>query len=358
MTRQTRLFLFASVAVLLVGLCTGLVAYYAGLPMGAFGQSDTPPELAYVPADATLVAYADVQEVMQSELRERLRGAVPDKQEGQAEFERQTGINIERDIDHVVAFMVPGGAETRYQGMVLASGRFDASRLEGLARQHGGEVEEYKGKRLISRGVGAGGEDGDHDDGDGDHRDGHGDHHAGHDVTVALLSPGMIGEGDTETVKTAIDRLGATNVTQNDELMKLIREIDDGNAWAVGRFDALMSQAKLPEGVTSQIPAIRWFSAAGQVNGGVNGMLRAEARDDLAGQNLRDVVQGFLALARLQAGSKPELQALVNSLQISGTGKTVALSFSVPAEIFDAFPPPSHVPAPPEPPAPPAPPAH
>ena len=33
-----------------------------------------------------------------------------------------------------------------------------------------------------------------------------------------------------------------------------MNDMDDGNAWAVGRFDALISQAKLPEGVVSQIP--------------------------------------------------------------------------------------------------------
>ena len=39
-------------------LCTGLVAYYTGLPMGAFSRADGPAELRYVPADAALVAYA------------------------------------------------------------------------------------------------------------------------------------------------------------------------------------------------------------------------------------------------------------------------------------------------------------
>ena len=33
MTRRTRYFLFGSIVVLLVGLCTGLVAYYSGVPM-------------------------------------------------------------------------------------------------------------------------------------------------------------------------------------------------------------------------------------------------------------------------------------------------------------------------------------
>ena len=66
---------------------------------------------------------------------------------------------------------------------------------------------------------------------------------------------------------------------------------------------------------------MKWFTASGHVNGGVSGLLRAETRDEQAGQNLRDVVQGFLALARMQAGNKPEMQALVSSLQVSGTGQ-------------------------------------
>ena len=119
--------------------------------------------------------------------------------------------------------------------------------------------------------------------------------------------------------------------------MTLVNDIDDSNAWAVGRFDALMSQAKLPEGVASQIPAVKLFSASGHINGGLAAVIRAEARDDQAAQNLRDVVQGFLALAKMQSNTQPELQALVNSLQLSGTGKTVALSFQVPSQVIDAL---------------------
>src|SRR5574338_1450039 len=132
MARRTRYFLFGSIAVLLVGLCPGMVAYYSGLPIGAFGRATQPSELSYLPADAALVAYCDVQQVMQSELRQKLRKAMPNKEEGQAEFQRETGIDLERDIDHVVAFLVPTEREPHYTGMVLASGRFDVVKLEGL----------------------------------------------------------------------------------------------------------------------------------------------------------------------------------------------------------------------------------
>ena len=87
---------------------------------------------------------------------------------------------------------------------------------------------------------------------------------------------------------------------------------------------------------SSRLPAITLLSIKGHVNGGIRGVLRAEARDDEAASNLRDVVRGFMALAKLGAGSKPELQLMMQSLELGGTGKTVALSFTVPAEVFDA----------------------
>jgi hypothetical protein len=346
MTKRTRYFVFGSVTVLLVGLCTGLVAYYAGLPMGAFARTDAPAEFQYVPPDAAVVAFVNVQDVMRSELRQKLHAAMKDHhEEGQAEFERETGINIEHDVDRVVAFLEPGTGDS-YTGMLLATGRFDQGRLEALARQHGGQVEEYKGKRVVSKAVHHDDDDADDEDDDEDEGEHAGDavrkppvtrHAVPSSMTVAFLAPGLVAVGETAVVKRAIDRQGAESILANAELMGLVRDIDDSNAWAVGRFDALASRAKLPTEMASQIPAIKWFSASGHINGGVAGLIRAEARDDQAAQNLRDVVQGFLALARLQTGSKPELQSFVNSLQLSGSGKTVALSFTLPTQMIEAF---------------------
>ena len=146
--------------------------------------------------------------------------------------------------------------------------------------------------------------------------------------------------GDGTAVKNAIDaQLTAHSITSNSEMMDLVGDIgQSNNAWAVGRFDVLTSQAQIPEQVRSRLPPVKWFAAAGHVNGGVSGSLRAEARDDQAAENLRDVVRGFLALARLQASADPRTAGLVDSLQLSGTGKTVALSFTVPAEVLQMIP--------------------
>jgi hypothetical protein len=158
-------------------------------------------------------------------------------------------------------------------------------------------------------------------------------------MTLAFMEPGLMVFGDDRAVRQAIDT-GASggNVTGNPDVMRLVKDLEgNANAWAVGRFDLIANRAKLPEGISSQIPAIKWFAAAGRVNGGVSGTFRAEARDEEAARNLRDVANGFLALARMQAGSRPELRGAIESMQLSGSGNTVQLSFSVPSELIDAM---------------------
>src|SRR5256885_1717507 len=99
MTSRTRYFVIASLLVLTVGVGSGLVAYYVGFPTSAFTTEGGPQELRYVPRDAAVVAFANVQEIMTSELRQRIKAAVPIPENGQREFESHTGINIETYID-------------------------------------------------------------------------------------------------------------------------------------------------------------------------------------------------------------------------------------------------------------------
>jgi len=333
MTTKTRYFVIASLLVLTVGVGTGLVAYYVGFPAGAFQTQGGPPELQLVPRDATLIAYANVQDIMASELRQKLRQVMPIQENGQKELESQTGINIETDIDRVTACLTPGSGTGSMpgQGMVLARGRFDETRIESLMREHGAQVEEYRGKRLIvadvSRDATANGV-------------WHG--HSG-SFAVSFIEPGLAAIGSTTLVRSALDlkqggnnpQTGLASVTGNDELMNLVHSLDSGNMWAVGRFDALTAHAKLPDTVTNRLPAITWFSVSGHINGGLRGTIRADTRDEEAANNLRDVVRGFMGLAKLQSGSAPQLQAMMQSLELGGTGKTVALSFDVPASVFD-----------------------
>ena len=74
MTVRTRYFVIVSLLVIVVGLGTGLVAYYVGFPTSAFFSRGGPEELRFMPGSASVIAYADVREVMASELRQRFRG--------------------------------------------------------------------------------------------------------------------------------------------------------------------------------------------------------------------------------------------------------------------------------------------
>lgn len=320
MTTRTRYFVVGSLLTVGVGLGIGVVAYSTGFATSAYTLQGGPQELQFVPPNAALVAYADVRDLMASGLRQRIHQSLPDKLDGQTDFQSQTGINIETDIDHVIAALVPtpsdGPGQTPRNGIVLARGRFDQVKIEALMREHGAQAEDYKGTRLIV----------------GDMPDNK------VSVSVAFLEPGLVAVGTSALVRGAVDqKTGGASIATNDEMMGLIRDLATGNAWAAGRFDVLTSQAHLPDGVAQQIPSISLFSASANIDTGVRGIIRAQTRDDESANSLRDVVRGFLALARMQTSSSPEISSLVQSFQLGGSGKSVSLSFDVPSTALDAL---------------------
>jgi hypothetical protein len=313
MTKQTRLFLGVASGVLVVGLGTGLVAaYVGGFQNLTLIGGDGPAELAYIPADARVIAYADIRDVMDSEVRRKLSAFQQGANDGAARFKEETGIDLETDIDYIVASASGMGEPTKGDPpLVLARGRFDEVRIEGLIRDQGGVVEDYKGSRLLVS----------------DEKK----------LALVFVEPGLVAIGGPEAVRKAIDtKAGGQNVKGNDEVMRLVRDIDDGDAWVVARFDALTG-GRLPAEVANQLPPINWFSARGFFNSGVEGQLRVETRDEASAKNLQDVVRGFMALGRLQSGQHPEVAGFLDSVQLSGDGKTVSLSFSLPPEMIDAL---------------------
>lgn len=334
MIARTRYVVITSLLVLAVGLGTGLVAYYVGLPGGFVGLGlGGPDDLRYVARDAAVVAYADVREMMLSDVRQKLRRIVgPGISDRQQQFQDQTGIDIESDIDHVVASLQPL-PDGKMAGLVVARGRFNDVTIEALMRQHGAEVEEHGGSRVIVyRPKNPG------DTGDAGNAGSNIPQRVDEPIALAFLEPGLIAAGSEPLVRAAIDlRKGGTSVTENTEIMSLLGSLDPGNAWAIGRPEVLLSDGRLPAQVTTQLPAIVWFSASVRVDSDVRAVVRADTRDDEAANDLREVLRGFLALAKLQAGNRPELQALMQSLELGGTGKSVALSFLVPGAALDAL---------------------
>ena len=313
MTTKTRYFLFGAASFLVLGLVGGLAAYYGVPVIGAL--SGEPDELVYVPDDAAMVAYANVREIMDSDVRQQVRqmlapGSSAAVDDGQRRFREETGIDIETDIDHLVVYVAPEqGAQSH--SLMLARGRFDQARIEQLLRTRGGAIETYEGKRIIEHS----------------------------EMAMAFVQSGLVAIGTGATIRRSIDLVSGrgSNITVNDEFMNLVRDADDGNAWAVGRFDRLAGQVRLPENLLRNLPPITYFAASGQVDEGVSARLRAETRDAQAAQNLRDVIRGFIALGNMQTSAWPELQAVLQSLQLQADDKAVVLSFVLPSSVLRAL---------------------
>jgi hypothetical protein len=299
---------------LVVGFCTGLFLSLNAVTAPAQSVGGT-VELAHVPSNASIVAYTNVREVMLSDVWARIRPIVADGL-GQDALEQQLGVNLERDIDHVLAFLAPGPTSGRPAGLALLRGRFDMTRLEAVAREGGATVSDYAGTRLVSieaDDVGA--------------------------LAMAVLEPGLVAVGDLATVHQAIDGLSAgSDIRANEQMMGLLDRVESGsNAWAVGRFGDLSSLGILPAEVAGQMPAVTAFAFGGRVDGSFGGSLSIEGRDEEAGQNLRDVLRGVLALAQSMTTGRPELETMVNSLQLGGTGTMATLSFWLPSEALDVL---------------------
>lgn len=317
MTRGTRYFLLGSAAILIVGLAVGVVGYFGGLPGLAFTKAAGPDELRYVPKDAVVVAYANVHDVMASSFRQRVKQFEPaESEKGQQELKETLGIDLEHDIHHVLGALLAGSGSPEKNGLILAVGALDQTRIEAFISEKGGVAEEYKGRRLFTPPHGS----------------------ASSDMPAfAFLSQGLAAFGSAAAVRRAIDLASGEgeSVLANDEMMRMIQAADEGNAWAVGRFEAIASQARLPEEVASQLPPITWFSASGRVNGGIEGIVSMQARDKESAENLRAVMNGALALVRMQTGAKPEIQNLTQAIQLQSDGERVAVSFRISPELID-----------------------
>jgi hypothetical protein len=317
MTKKTRYFLIGSVGVLVIGLGGGLIAYLA-YTRGAGVPAGVPPEVRFVPANAEVVAFANVQQVMNSELRRELVPGVDSDASKGGRMLNEFGIDLEKQVNRVVAYVEPSAAPNPQEqrpphipnALVLVQGTFDQAQVEKVISNHAGAMEDYNGRKLFV------------------HRE------DGHEFAVGLAGADLIAIGQADLVRRAMDRArdgssGGQNITSNAEMMNLIRDTAGSTAWVVGQFDAVRRRMRLPNEISGQVPPLRMLSVKANVNGGVKATIRAEAGDAAAADQLRDVVRGFISLARIQASGKPDFENTLKTVELSGTDKTVQMSFAV-----------------------------
>jgi len=234
---------------------------------------------------------------------------------GADDLEARTGIRFDTDIDGVLVASSGGDApQERAEGsLFIARGRFDAARIESVMRNRGGQVDQYRGKRIITIANATG------------------------DTALAFAEPGLLLFGPQASVRAALDAKAGTAaaIGSNREFMTLVNDVSDGTAWSVAKLDSASGRAPFPPALMNQLPPINWFAASGRVDTGLHGRLRAEARDIQSAESLRDVIQGFLALARLQGARDPAYRSMLDSVALSADGTSVSLSFDVTPAALD-----------------------
>jgi hypothetical protein len=342
MTHRTRYFFSAAAVLLVAGIGVGLVAYYR-ISRQAVIPAGLPDELRYVPANAELVAYADVKTVMNSELRRELERSTMGPRRGRSDMHEFAGIDVEKQVNHIVAYLekidgasaaAESGKSQPPRGLLIAQGTFEQAKVEQFLREHGGAIGDYHGKHIAIR------QPMPADPADSADKERSRQDRRVEEMAVGFLQPNLIALGHADLVRAAIDlstnTSPAANVTSNAEVMDLVRDAAGDTAWVVGHFEAVSRRIGVPAAMRQQVPPLRMVAAKARIDGGVKATIRAETADQAAADQVRDMIRGVLALIRLQAGAKPEMQELVKSIELGGRGSTVQLSFAMSAATFRA----------------------
>jgi len=313
----------AAAALVAAGGAIALSALFLG-PSAKAAVGPMPGDALLLPADAKFVGGIDVKRFVQSQFY--VKYASPQakgRPETFRELEEKTGLNPERDIDQVVFAGTPPGGAARENAIVVAIGRFDRAKIS--------RTIETEKKGVTSKSV--------------------------QGVTVYLFEEGQRGAsalafvddrtlvmGSQAAVEAAIlsQSQGGKTLKQNASIMALLEKVrPDATFWAVGDQSLFQNMPKnVPgPGGSGQItlPGLRSLTVAGDMDPAVALEITGETIDDAAAKNLADVVRGFVALAALQSGQRPELKELASAISVTTEANQVRVNARVPYELLDAL---------------------
>jgi hypothetical protein len=302
--------------VLALGSAGAAVAWY--LDPGRSAVGPLPGEGLSLPAETRFLAGLDVPRFVASPFYERARkGAGTD---ALAEIEKHTGLDPERDVDTLV--IAGQGGASAAGGLVLVKGRFDRYKVTRAIEQEKKAVtwKQQDGVTIYVL------------------REGKKDAGA-----LAFLSDDVFVIGDQRAVERMVSgrAAGKADLRGNEQLMGLLGQVRAGATfWAVGDQTALSHAPRsLPgaRGASLPLPGLKSVVLTGDLDPLIAVELTGEAEDEKAARGLGDVVKGFVALATLQASSKPELGELAQSVSVTTDGTRVQVSARVPYTLLDAL---------------------
>lgn len=330
MTRS-RLVLLAASLVVILGALGAAGALYLDPARAAVGP--LPPEALSLPGDTRFVMGLDMKRFVASPFYKRMNAAAADRKSRPfSEIEDKTGLNPERDIDQII---VAGGGQgfrpgRGGQGAVIVLGRFDrykVSRAIETESKKGVTTKTLQGTTIYLFSEGRTGDAA---------------------AAVAFIDDGALVMGsqrDVEHVVSARSR-GEATLSGNAALLTLLESVRPGSTfWVAGDQTALQGLPRsLPgaggPGGTSQsieLPSLKSVIVTGDLDPEVALDVTGEAADEAAARNLADVVRGFVALATLQAGQKPELKQLASAVSVTTEATRVRVNARFPYALLDTL---------------------
>jgi hypothetical protein len=308
------------------------VAVAAALAIGALlldparaAVGPLPAAALALPADVRFVVGVDVHRLVASPLWQRFGGPRGERQELFREIADKTGLDPEKDVDQIV-FAGRGADGPRSGGVVMVFARFDQGQLARTIEAEKGVTWNKVGGRTLylfredKPGSGA----------------------------LGFLDDDVLVLGSRAEVEAVL-----TNATQrggglrgNAALTRLLERVKPGSVfWMVGDQSLL---SKLPSsiaapgaeagsGASLTLPSLESLTVTGDLDPLLAIELAGEAADEAAARNLADVVRGFVALAQLQAGQKPELRELASAVSVTTDQTRVLVSARLPYTLLDSL---------------------
>jgi hypothetical protein len=298
MTHRTK----ASLAICMIGVWTQAAG--AGTPTRATQASVAaalPAEALLLPADAQLLMGLAVRSFVASPLY--AQGAQPGgplRPTALDELRRATGLDGERDLEQLV---VARGPQEAF--VILAIGRLVRTRIEA--------AWNARPQPQAAR-------------------------------SLAFLSDRALVIGSPAWVDAVARKQEGPKLSSNSAMMSLVSQVPaQATFWMVGSGDGVAQltsgSAKSPSATALPLglPALKSIVISGDVDPALNLSVVAEAQDETSARGLADMVNGFVALAALQAQRKPALLGLAGAVSVVAQGTSVRLTARPTTEMIQAL---------------------
>ncbi len=309
--KKSRWITILAVGVILAGLGMGLAAYFS-VPGTNARASTLPDAAAWMPASANFVAYVNIASLLSSPLKEQWEQRKNVMKEVE-EFREKTGMDPWTDF-RTLSFSAGKMGDAENWGLAL-TGDLDPEKLiavieerEKLERTPYGDAtlyvfespDESKNRQAKA-------------------------------LAFPSLSTALFGSPDYVRSMLDVGTSGKASAVEG----PLAEWIDilplNETFWCVGNAMEFRRFVNEKQGSPS-IPPLQSFAVSGNLDADVSMVGRARTADADSAQKLADVVRGFIALGSLQQQDRPELQAILDSVQIDTLETNVEVVMSVPYE--------------------------